>query len=66
MPSSLFRKKGMLSKPDNANAMFSSLMNSNPQFASFVRENANLTPEQIADKYGVNPDMLGRLLNGRR
>ena len=66
MPSSLFRKKGMLSKPDNVNAMFSSLMNSNPQFANFVRENANLTPEQIADKYGVNPDILGRLLNGRR
>ena len=66
MPSSLFRKKGMLSKQDNVNAMFSSLMNSNPQFANFVRENANLTPEQIADKYGVNPDILGRLLNGRR
>lgn len=46
----------------NANAIFQQMMNNNPQFAQFVRENEGKTAEQIAADYGINPALLNNLL----
>lgn len=63
MSSSLFSNKNVILGPQtDSKAMFDNLMNTNPSFANFVHENANLTPEQIASKYGVDMSMLRRLI----
>ena len=49
----------------NPSQVFNTLMNSNPQFAKFVNENKNLTPEQITQKYGIDPSLL-KLFNIER
>lgn len=45
--------------------VFNTLMNSNPQFAKFVNENKNNTPEQIMNRYGIDPSLL-KLFNIER
>ena len=63
MSSSLFSNKNViLGSQTDSKAMFDNLMNTNPSFANFVHENANLTPEQIASKYGVDMSMLRRFI----
>lgn len=36
------------------NVMFNMLLHSNPQFANFIVQNKNKTPEQIAKNYGID------------
>lgn len=49
----------------NPSQVFNTLMNSNPQFAKFVNENKNNTPEQIMSRYGIDPSLL-KLFNIER
>lgn len=63
MPSSIFAKKN---QRQSDQGMFAKMMATNPQFAEFVKENQGLTPEQIMDKYNVDPNLLGRFLSERR
>lgn len=49
----------------NPNGLYEMLMKNNPQFARFVNENKNLTPEQITQKYGIDPSLL-KLFNIER
>ena len=63
MPSSIFAKKN---QRQSDQGMFAMMMATNPHFAEFVRENQDLTPEQIMEKYNVDPNLLGRFLSERR
>lgn len=47
---------------NNQNAIVQKLMNTNPQFGQFVRENQGLTVEQIANKYGLDINQVRKLL----
>lgn len=47
---------------DNPNAILRQLMNSNPQFAQFMRENQGKTPEQIAREHGIDINYLNQLM----
>lgn len=38
--------------------VFNSMLNSNPQFKKFVDENKGLSPQQLCQKYGVDPSIL--------
>lgn len=38
--------------------VFEEMLNNNPQFKKFVEENKDLTPQQMCQKYGVNPAIL--------
>ena len=49
-------------KSNDPNVMFSQLMASNPQFAQLVNENRGLSPEQVAQKYGINLNEITQLL----
>lgn len=42
----------------NPDELYKQLMANNPQFKSFVEQNAGKTPEQIAKEHGINPDLL--------
>lgn len=42
----------------NPEAVFNQLITSNPQFRQFVEANKNLSPEQIAQNFGVTPDLI--------
>lgn len=42
----------------NPQQMADRLMHSNPQFKKFVDENKALTPQQICQKFGVDPSVL--------
>ena len=46
----------------NPDAMFRQMMNNNPEFARFVNENIGRTPEQIAQAYGIDVNMLNQLI----
>ena len=46
----------------NPEAMFRQMMQNNPQFAQFVQENSGRTPEQIAQAYGIDVNMLNQLI----
>lgn len=58
--------KGLLS--GDKNALYNQMLQNNPQFAQFVKENQGKTPEQVAQAYGIDinekanpPAMLGRI-----
>jgi hypothetical protein len=42
--------------------MYQSLMQSNPQFAEFVRSNQGKTPEQIAQENGIDYGVVKRFM----
>lgn len=39
-------------------AVYNRMLQTNPQFAAFVRQNQGKQPEQIAREYGVDPQLL--------
>ena len=48
--------KGMLN--GDPNAMYQQMMQSNPQFAEFVRANQGKTPDQIAQENGIDMNQV--------
>lgn len=46
----------------NPDAVFSDLMQNNPQFRSFVEQNKGKTPEQIAKENGLNIEQIKAML----
>lgn len=46
----------------NPNAAFDEMMNSNPQFAEFVKQNKGKSAEQIARDYGIDLGAVKNLL----
>ena len=46
----------------NPQGVFNNLMKTNPQFAQFVRENKNKSPEQIAKEHGIDPESLNKFM----
>lgn len=46
----------------DADAAARLLAQRNPRFAEFMRENQGMSVDQLAQKYGVNPDQLKRML----
>ena len=42
--------------------IYNRMMQSNPAFANFVRQNAGKSPEQLAQEYGVDLQTLQNLL----
>lgn len=46
----------------NPDAVFSDLMQNNPQFRSFVEQNKDKTPEQIAKENGLNIEQIKAML----
>ena len=46
----------------NPDAVFSDLLQNNPQFRSFVEQNKNKTPEQIAKENGLNIEQIKAML----
>lgn len=46
----------------NPDAVFNNMMQTNPQFARFVKECEGKTPDQIAREHGISPDVLKRLM----
>ncbi len=48
---------GMLQN-GNPQQIFENMINTNPQFRQFVQENKDLTPQQMCQKFGVDPSIL--------
>jgi len=46
----------------NPEALFQTMLNSNPQFAQFVQQNQGKTVEQIASAYGIDLNQIQQLL----
>lgn len=46
----------------NPQEMFNSMMQSNPQFAEFVKANQNKTPQEIAQAYGIDLDAISNFM----
>lgn len=46
----------------NPEAIFRQMLQTNPQFSQFVRENAGKSPEQIAQAYGIDAGLLHQLM----
>ena len=46
----------------NPDAVFSDLLQNNPQFKSFVEANKGKTPEQIAKENGLNIEQIKAML----
>lgn len=46
----------------NPNTVINQMMNNNPQFRQFINENRGLSPDQIAQKYGVDMNQVNQLL----
>ena len=46
----------------NPNALFDRMMQSNPQFKSFVEQNQGKTPEQIAKENGIDINAVLRMM----
>ena len=46
----------------NPDAVFSDLLQNNPQFKSFVEANKGKTPEQIAKENGLNMEQIKAML----
>lgn len=46
----------------NPDAVFSDLLQNNPQFRSFVEQNKGKTPEQIAKENGLNIEQIKAML----
>lgn len=55
-----------MQQSNDPNAMLQQLMKRNPQFAQFMKENAGKTPEEIAQRYGVDMRMVNSILSGMR
>lgn len=49
-------------KSGNPDQIYKGMVQNNPQFAQFVNQNRGLSPEQIAQKYGVNIEALKNLI----
>lgn len=49
-------------KRGNPQQIFNNMMNGNPRFAQFVRDNQGMSPNQIAQKYGVNIGAINNLM----
>ena len=48
---------------ENQNAVIQKLMQNNPQFAQFMRDNRGKSPEQIAKEHGIDINYLNSFLN---
>lgn len=48
----------------NPQALFNSMMASNPRFREFVQDNAGKTPQQIASEHGIDMAQVSRAMNG--
>lgn len=46
----------------NPDAFMQQMMQANPQFAEFVNQNRNKTPEQIAADYGLDIDPIRKFM----
>ena len=46
----------------NPDAVFSDLLQNNPQFRSFVEQNKGKTPERIASENGLNIEQIKAML----
>ena len=61
MPANLISQiKGLVN--GSPAALFSMMMQNNPEFAKFVQENKGKTPEQIAKQYGIDMDTVRTIL----
>lgn len=49
-------------KNGNPNAIYNQMINSNPQFRSFVDQNKGKSPEQIAEEYGIDFNQIKSFL----
>lgn len=47
----------------NPDALFDQMMNSNPQFAKFVNDHKNKSPQQIAKEYGLDLAKINQFMN---
>lgn len=45
----------------NPQKMLNNMLSSNPQFRQFVNENKDLTPQQVCQKFGVDPSIINML-----
>ena len=50
-------------KGKNPEAVFNELMQNNPQFRQFAEANRNIAPEQIAQNFGVTPDLIKQFMS---
>lgn len=48
----------------NPQALFNSMMASDPRFREFVQDNAGKTPQQIAAENGIDVGQVSRAMNG--
>lgn len=46
----------------NPQALYDAMLKNNKQFAEFVKSNEGKTPEQIAQAYGIDPNILRSLI----
>lgn len=44
-------------------ALYQSMMNSNPAFADFVRKNSGKSPEQLTSEYGIDIGLLRDIIS---
>ena len=67
MSSSLFNnEKNSLFGSERSEGMFATLMNTNPAFANFVKDNQGLSAQQILEKYNISPKAFEDFINERR
>lgn len=68
MSSSLFNQKktSLFGSENQSEGMFNTLMNTNPAFANFVRDNQGLSAQQILEKYNISPKAFEDFINERR
>jgi len=48
----------------NPQAFYQQMMQTNPQFAAFVRDNQGKSPEQIAQEHGIDFSMVQKFMSG--
>lgn len=46
----------------NPDVLFEQMMQSNPQFAKFVNDHKNKSPQQIAQEYGLDIGMINQFM----
>lgn len=57
---------GIISSLQNGDPdqMLQQLMNTNPKFRQFVEANKGKSPEQIAQEYGIDMNLLNKIKSG--
>lgn len=46
----------------NPQGLYDQMMRDNPQFASFVRDNQGRSPQEIAQRYGIDWGQVSRFM----